>query len=239
MRKICPIFIVFCLLFFVHLPSIHASYVTVSPEGKLIVKVLADQIEKDGSSLSVTKLAENTITTKTPAVTLTKNNNSVQMVVTNSDGTKELSVPEKTDTLVEIEERPETQKISIGVQADQFFVRQKNYIALTHFPLTVDAQSAHLVAKGESGETLLTILPMEAAESTLRSGIVSKITDNTMELIDQDHGLQYKITGEKVFSLLHIYDYTVPVEAYVSVTDGSILRIDSSTWYRFMNFLVG
>ena len=239
MRKIFGFLIVYCFLFIVYSTNAHASYVTVSPEGKLVVKVLADQTEKGGSSLAVTKLAENTVTNKMPAVTLTKNNDSVQMVVTNSDGTKELTVPEKTDTLVEIEERPETQKISIGLQNDQFFVRQKNYVALTHFPLTVDAQSAHLVAKGESGDTLLTILPMEAAESTLRSGILTKVTDNTMELIDEDHGLQYKITGEKVFSFLHIYDYTVPVEAYVSVTDGSILRIDSSTWYRFMNFLVG
>jgi hypothetical protein len=239
MRKISIFLIVFCSLLIVYSSPTHASYVTVSPEGKLVVKVLADQTEADGSTLAVTKLAENTVSNSTPAVTLTKNKDSVQMVVTNSDGTKNLTVPEKTDTLIEIEERPETQKISIGVQADQFFLRQKNYIALTNFPLTVDAQSAHLVAKGESGDTLLSILPMEAAESMLRSGIITKVTDNTMQLVDEDHGLQYKITGEKIFSVLNVYDYIVPVEAYVSVTDGSILRIDSSTWYRFMNFLVG
>lgn len=233
------IFLLFasCLLFFSYSTSIHATYATISPEGEIVVKVLADE-DEEGATFEVTKLAENT-TTKTPGVKLTKANDSVQMLVTKSDGTKELQVPEKTDTLVEIEERPEVQKIAIGFNADQFFVKQKGYTALTHFPLTIDAQSAHLVATGENGDTLLTILPMEAAESTLRSGIVSTITDNTMHLIEKDRELQYKISGEKVFTFLNIYDYVVPVDTYVSVTDGTIEQIDSTTWYRFMNFLVG
>lgn len=228
--------IIFGLLFFFSVEVIKASYVSISSNGSLIEKVLAD--EDEAGTFSVTKIAENTVHS-TPGVKLKKTNDSVQMVVTNADGTKELTVPEKTDTLIEIEERPKVQKIAIGVENDQFYVKQKEYIARTNFPLTVDAQSARLVATGESGDMLLSILPTEAAESALRSGIVSNITDNTMQLIENDRQLRYKISGEKIFSILHIYDYTVPVDAYISVTDGTIEQIDSSTWYRFMNFLLG
>jgi hypothetical protein len=236
--RTCVFILLFCSSFFVFSVPIQASYVTISPDGVVVMKVLSDQDEKSGSTLKVTKLAENPVGL-TPEVTLKREKDTVQMLVTNTDGTKELHVPGKTDTLLEIEERPETQKITIGIQAEQFFLREKNYIALTSLPLTIDAQSAHLVATSENGETLLSILPMEAAEATLRSGIVSSITDNTMEILEENNTLQYKISGKKVFSLLRIYDYTVPVDAYVSVTDGSITKIDSSTWYRFVNFLVG
>lgn len=229
---------ILCALFFVFLLPVKASYVTVTKDGEAVVKVLAEHAEKDGSTIKVTKLAENAVSA-TPEVSLKKEKDTVQMVVTNADGTKELHVPDKTDTLLEIEERPETQKIAIGIQADQFFLREKNYIALTSLPLTIDAQSAHLVAEGQSGDILLSILPMEAAEAALRSGIITKITDNTMELLEEEKSLQYKISGEKVFSLLHVYDYKVPVDAYVSVSDGSITKVDSSTWYRLVNFLVG
>lgn len=238
MRRRSLFLFIFTFLFFHSSTASYASYITVHPDGELIVNVLADEDENGGSTMEVTKLAENSVT-KTPGVRISKSNDTVQMVITNLDGTKELHIPEKTDTLIEIEERPETQKLSIGIQADQFFVRQKKYIALTNYPLSIDAQSAHLVATGASGDTLLSILPVEAAESTLRSGIVSNITDNTMQLVEEDNGLQYKISGEKVFSFLNIYDYAVPVDAYVSVADGAIEKIDSTTWYRFMNFLVG
>lgn len=237
MNRVFFLFLVFCFLFIVPSP-LSASYVTINPNGNITVNVLSDQDENTGNHLQVTKLAEN-IVGATPQVKLTKEDGSVQMLVTNKDGTKELHVPKKTDTLIEIEERPETQKLAIGLIGNQFFLKQKEYTALTNYPLTVDSQSAHLVANKDSGDTLLTVLPLEAVESILRSGIVSKITNNSMEIIEEDHTLQYKITGEKVFSLLNIYNYTVPVDAYVSVSDGSIVKIDSSTWYRFMNLLVG
>ncbi len=226
----------FVFAFFV--PFAHASFLTIDKDGKIIEKVLATEAENTNGTMKVIKLAESMVNTP-PAVSLRKDNGSVQMVVTNTDGTKELHVPKKTDTLVEIEERPETQKIAIGVVGDQFFVREKNYTARTSYPIKIDAQSAHLSATAEGGDMLLTILPEEAAEATLRSGYVSKITDNTMELLENDGKLQYKISGEKIFSLLHVYDYTVPVDTFVSVSDGSITKIDSSTWFRFMNFLVG
>jgi hypothetical protein len=237
MRKLIPFLSLTILL--LSSSSTQASYVTIRNNGDVIIKVLANQIEKNGSSIQVTKLAENPIENTTPAVKLTKNNDTVQMVVTNSDGTKELHIPEKTDTLIEIEERPETQKIAIGVQGEQFFLRENKYIALTPLPLTIDAQSAHLVATSDNGDTLLSILPLEAAEAVLRSGIVTKITDNTMQILEENNTLQYKISGEKTFSLLNVYDYTVPVDTYVSISDGSITKINSSTWYRFVNFLVG
>jgi hypothetical protein len=236
MRKLTPVF--FSIIFFMSVSYIQASYVTIDADGEVIMKVLANQVEKNGSSIQVTKLAENVIENATPAVKLTRNEDAVQMLITNTDGTKELHVPKKTDTLLEIEERPETQKITIGVQANQFFLRENKYIALTSLPLTIDAQSAHLVATSESGDAILSVLPMEAAEATLRSGFVTNITDNTMQILEEGNTLQYKISGEKVFNVLHVYDYSVPVDAYVSVADGSITKVDSSTWYRFINFLV-
>lgn len=220
--------------------SVRANYVTIDPNGEVTVNVLAVQDENtlERGTVSVTKLADNQTST-TPSVTLKKSNNRVQIVVANSEGEKELLFPEKTETLIEVEERPETQKLSIGLTDGKFSVRQKGFTALTDYPLTIDAESAHLVATTDSGDAFLSILPIEAAESTLRAGILSTVTNNTMELLSEDKNLQYKITGEKVFDILHVYEYRIPAEAYVSASDGSILKIDSSTWYRFMNFLVG
>lgn len=220
--------------------GLRASYVTIEKNGAVTVNVLAAEDEQGNGkgALNVTKLAENQTST-TPSVTLKKNNDKVQIIVANKEGEKELLVPEKTETLIEIEERPEVQKISIGLSNGKFSVQQRNYTALTDFPLTINSDNAYVVANTDNGDAFLSVLPVEAADAALRAGILTNVANNTMEILSEDKKLQYKITGEKVFDILNVYKYSVPAEAYVSATDGSILKIDSTTWYRFMNFLVG
>lgn len=243
MRRIVLPFIVFCLLFISVSSPVHATYVTVTKDGEVVTKVLADsdeQVMKKGKpeKIDVTKVGEHESSTN-PTVSLSKQDDKLQILVANAEGSKTLAVPEKQDSLVEIEERPEIQRISIGFVDNQFSVRQRGFTALTNFPLTVDAKNARIVATTTTGDTFISVLPLEAVQSMIRSGIVTSVTDNTLTMLEVGKELQYKIKGEKIFSLLHIYDYAIPVEAYISATDGSIRRIDSSTWYRFLNILMG
>ncbi len=222
---------------------VHANYVTITNDGEIVTNVLSDtdeQIMKKGKpeKIDVTRVGEHELSTN-PTVSLSKQDDKLQILVANAEGTKTLALPEKQDSLVEIEERPEIQRISIGFVDNQFSVRQRGFTALTNFPLTVDAKNARIVATTTTGDTFISVLPLEAVQSMIRSGIVTSVTDDMLTLQEEGNELQYKIKGEKIFSLLHIYDYAIPVEAYVSATDGTIKRIDSSTWYRFLNILMG
>src|SRR5258705_1021196 len=207
MRRIVLSLIVFCSLFIFVSTPVHATYVTVTKDGEVVTKVLADsdeQIMKKGKpeKIDVTKVGEHESNTNS-TVTLSKENDKIQILVANAEGSRKLTVPEKLDSLVEIEERPEIQKISIGFIDNQFSVRQEGFTALTNFPLTVDAKNARVVATTTTGDTFISVLPLEAVQSMIRSGIVTSVTDNTLTMLEVGKELQYNIKGEKIFSILH------------------------------------
>jgi hypothetical protein len=163
----------------------------------------------------------------------------VQILVANGQGKQTLSVTKEDTTLIEIEERPETQRVKIGVKDGLFTLKQKEFTATTSYPLTIDASSARLSAVTQTGEKFIAILPFEAIESAMRSKILTQVDGNQFSIIEEEQELQYKIIGKKVFDILSLYQFEIPVETYVSASNGEIVKIDSSTWYRFLNILVG
>lgn len=232
---------IFTLIFaFPH--TISAKYVTVDKAGGVIVNVLADTddvtLTPQRESLEITKLSDTT-NTGSKSVQLQKNNDAVQILVANGQGKQTLSVTKEDTTLIEIEERPETQRVKIGVKDGLFTLKQKEFTATTSYPLTIDASSARLSAVTQTGEKFIAILPFEAIESAMRSKILTQVDGNQFSIIEEEQELQYKIIGKKVFDILSLYQFEIPVETYVSASNGEIVKIDSSTWYRFLNILVG
>jgi len=71
----------------------------------------------------------------------------------------------------------------------------------------------------------------------LRAKFVNKIPDSNIELIEKDKELQYVIAGEKVFDILGLMEYSVPVTTFISASTGEILSIDSPTWFKYIKFL--
>jgi hypothetical protein len=170
-------------------------------------------------------------------VSLTKNNEKISLIVSSDNETRELDVSGVTDKLVEIEERAEAQKITIGVSNNMFILEQKGIKASTNFPINIDSKSAELSVKTSSGDRFLSILPFQAVETILRSKLISTVTDNKIQILESGQELQYEVKGEKIFNFFDIYKYSIPITLYISASTGEIIYFDSPTWFKVVGFL--
>lgn len=230
--------LLFLLTFAVILPNqVSASYATITDSGEAVVNVLSDEDNQPSTTHKRMSLDISTPDTlPSDKVSLYPKDGHVEMNITNKSGNHNLSVSQD-DTLLEIEERPATKKITIAYQNGLFVLSQNDFRALTQYPLTVDAKSAKLSVETETGQQFVGVLPVEAIDSAFRSGLIDRVADNNIVLIEDENQLTYKVTGTKIIDILSLYNYEIPVEAYVSASNGTILKINSETWYRFLNIL--
>ena len=79
--------------------------------------------------------------------------------------------------------------------------------------------------------------PLEAVEAVLRTKLITKAVNPKIEIVEKERELQYIISGEKVFNILGIYEYSIPITSYISASTGEILSVDSPTWFKYVKFL--
>jgi len=241
-KKLQLIFITLFALVFINTKTANAKLITVDPQGEVVWSVLSEEDESsldvpDHSYLEIKEVAEES-TTKDSTVNLSKKDDKLSLVVTSGNKTREMDVSNWKEDLIEVEERAETQKMTIGIDGDKFALKHKSVTALTDFPLSVDTKSAKISIETPSGDKYISILPYQAVQTLLRSKLINFVTGNKIAIIDRNNNLEYEITGDKTFNLLGIYIYSVPVKSYISVATGEIADVEAPVWYKAVSTLL-
>lgn len=219
-----------------------AGIISVSPDGRIMVKVLSAQTssellgeETSDSEVEVKKVRG--LTMPDPSISLEKVDGKVSLAVLSEGSYQELDVTGISEDLVEVEARPEVKRLTVSAVDGGFVLKQGGFNALTEYPVEVDAKNAKLSLVTDRGKEFLSVFPLEAIESALRSGIITKI-DNDIVIKDTEDSLNYQLTGEKVFNILGLTDYHLPVSVSISTSNGYVVSVDSSSpVYRILKVL--
>lgn len=222
---------------------VSASLVVVKESGKIIYNVLSSEKAVGLEVPSTGELSAREIVTglsdPTSKVTLMKSDGKVTLNVSSSLGERSLDVTDYNDQVVEIEERPEVQRVLIGVLGDKFTIDQQGVRAVTGFEIDVDSESARLSLITQSGSKYLAVLPRQAVDTTLRAKYISHIDKNNQISIIEQNGsdLSYEISGDKLLNIFNILEYPVPVKVWVSASTGEILSVEQPVWLKVFGFV--
>jgi hypothetical protein len=240
--KLMRAYIFLAVFFLLFLPEqANAQLLVVTKGGAVEPMVLAEtdvlDLEIPQNEIDVKKVA-NARFNKDSLITLSRTNGKVNLTVESDKGKEEMELGEWKESLIEIEERPQTQKVSIGVYDDNFSLENKGIIALTQYALKVDAKSARIIASTESGERFVAIMPYSAVETLVKSGIVSNFPlDSKILLTEVDSELVYIIEGEKNLNFFNLYFHPVAVEGFVSALNGEVVEVRQPKWLGILGFL--
>lgn len=238
-KAVIPLIIFFLLA--VSSTPVDASILVIEKSGKVLWNVLSASDENllkipKYSSLAISKIGSEESGSES-VVSLNRQEERINMTVTANNETKQLDISNWKSDIIEIEERPEVQKVKISMADGKFSLNQKGISALTSSMITIDSRSAELSIKTESGNKYLSILPYDAVQTLLKTKVVSEITDNKIDIVEENGSLAYKILGNKVINFFDIYYYRIPVSSFISASSGEVLKIDSPTFYKYLTFL--
>lgn len=237
------VFLFLTAIFFlgIHPQTADASIITVEKNGDVVWNVLSKTTSLDipkHSSIEVKEVRDSQ-TSGTSKVSLEKEDNGkISLVVATDSEKKQVDVTGESQELIQIEERPTVQTMTLGVDNNAFTLLQKNIKAVTEFPVSVDPKTAEVVLKTPSGDRFVSIFPSEAAETVLRTKLLNTIANNEIRIVEENQELQYQVTGEKVFIFLNTFEYSVPVSTRLSASTGEILSIEAPLWYKLLGFLL-
>lgn len=158
----------------------------------------------------------------------------------------EASEPKETPEPEEFEEENEAEvkdgtnesKIKIRSGKNKFEFQQEGarFSVESNFPLSVDSATRELTVTTPSGSKTVAILPQQAIDNILASGIVSTTTEIDLKT-ESDGSLSYNIDGTKNEKLLGIFDVVVPKNLIVSTETGQVLTVNQSTFSKILDFL--
>ena len=217
-----------------------AELLVVRDDGSVLWKVLSkeDEILTPRASYLEVKEAAKTEIEKDAKITLTRQNGKISLAVDGKTSYKELDVTDWNDSIVEIEERPATQHLKIGVHGERFSLEQEGAFALTSFPINIDTRSAELSLVTPTGSRKMSIMPRQALESMLRAKMLTRVNKEGVEIVEGEQGLAYRISGEKIIDILGIVEYPVEIDGYVSALTGEVVSVEAPTWYKVLSFFL-
>ena len=240
MKKTISIFVVLIFFLFVFNGNVSASLILVEKDGNIVWNVLSEQDEltldtPKYSSLEVKKIADES-TDNTSSISLKKTGSGISLTLDSENTKKEMNVSDFSEEIIEIEERPEVKRISIFSDNGNFVVSQSGIKAKTEFALTIDTKTANLYLTTLSGNKYLSIMPYDAVANLLRVKLLSDVSQNSIEIVEKERELQYKIKGQKIFNLFDIFKYNLSLTAYVSASTGEVLDIEAPGWFKVIRF---
>jgi hypothetical protein len=169
---------------------------------------------------------------------LIKTGEDMKLLVSSSSGNKELTVNGMTDQVVEIEERPELQRIYFGIDGGKFTIIERGVTAVTEFPINIVSKTAQVSVTTQTGERYLAIFPYEAYQSALRAKVLSE-KGGTINLIENSQGiLSYRISGEKRINLFDIYTLSKPITTEISAQTGEVVSVQAPIWFKIASFIL-
>ena len=218
-----------------------ASLVVIGQKGEVVWNVLASE-----STLGIPKSSEiivKSLASGTPGasslVSLLRQGDKVTLSVKEGQEEKSLDVTQLGGEIIEIEARPSTRRIKIGVLGEKFLIEEEGTLALTDFPVKIDPKRAELSVATSSGQRILPFLPKEAFEVVLRAKVISRLkSGETMQLTEGSQGeLAYRISGERTLNLMNLFEINIPVSTSVSALTGEVLSVDQPAWLRVLGFM--
>lgn len=235
------LFILFVALLFTFPEKVDAGFLKIGSDGKIEYNVLSAEgeltLEVPRSEDLQVKAPNDEGSLENGTISLVKKDGKISMVIEDDTSKKEFDFTNYNDTIVEIEERPEVQRMQIGVRDEKFSIEHKGMIALTEYPVTIDPKSARITISTDRGERIVSITPYGAIESLLRAKTISSLDGNKLFLVEKGSELAYLAKGTKVLNLLNIYYYPVSVSAFVSASTGEVILVEAPVWYKIVGFL--
>ncbi len=241
MKKFVSFFL-FLLVFHFSATNVEAGLVTINKEGEVIINVLSysDKLSleiSEKSKLDVSKVV-NEPSEEGDTLSLYKEGEQVNLTISGEDETKNLDITGWENEIIEIEEREDSSKLRILLIDGKFAIEQDGFVATTEYPIDVDAKNNNLSLITPTGSVHLSILPLGAAETLLKSKTLTTVTNAS--LVEKEAGkLVYEISGEREISLFNIFNYSVEVKAQISVLTGEILFVDQPVWLKAISILLG
>ncbi len=154
-----------------------------------------------------------------------------------------LSETEISDVEDELENELEKEGVKIASRGGQLAIAKNKFAATVNFPLSVDVSTKQLIVTTPAGQKVVTILPDQAIQNMLATGVINKIEsqaadaslnqdlgslDGVAKLEEKGNEMVYKIKGEKNRKLLGIIPVSTQTTAYVSSQTGNLVAEDQS-----------
>lgn len=181
-------------------------------------------------------------------------NGQVVLNVENEDG-EEMKIEENELEELEndVEDELEDDNIKLVPTSDSKLALTQNHIAaLTDFPLSINVETKELIITTPAGQKVVTILPDEAVQNLLATGLINSIESPSADLTSQnqlgtltgvveiatrDEEIVYKIKGKKTQRMLGIIPVTTPVTVFVSTDTGQAVAKQQSILTNIIDFL--
>lgn len=240
-KKILATLSLFIFLFIFSPTDAKAALINIKANGSVVVNVLGTE---DSLALGIPKKESLQIkdiaTTDTPnpsQVSLSQENGKFSLSVATGEGQKSMDVTGYKDSLVEIEERDQVQKVQIGITDGKFSIMENGVVATTDFPINVDPKNAQITVTAPSGIRYLAVLPFEAYQNLVKARIISTLGGGKLTISEGDKGeLSYLIPGQKVINVFNLFSYPVDVKTTVSASTGEVLSVDEPIWLKVLGF---
>ena len=155
----------------------------------------------------------------------------------------ELENEELEDLEDEIENEMEDEGIKIATEGSGRLTFDDSRIsASTNFPLSIDVGTKQLVVNTPAGQKIVTVLPDEAVENLLMSGIISKLnksikTKANLEFKMRNNEPVYEIDGLKTYRLFALIPVSRPLTVVVSTETGEVITTEKSFLTDAVDFL--
>lgn len=134
---------------------------------------------------------------------------------------------------------------------NQLSVTKNQVTAVTDFPLAIDVATKQLIITTPDGQKTVTILPDQAVQNLLATGIVNTVEQNTdtasqkqpetlngnVKLEIRNNKVVYKINGVKTHRMLGFIPVTTPVTAFVSADTGNTVAKQQSVLTNIVDLL--
>lgn len=173
--------------------------------------------------------------------------------VEDEDG-EELELDE--DELDEIEDEVENELEEDGIKiassgAGRIRFAKNNITAITNFPLSIDVATNSLIVTTPSGQKTVAILPDQAVENLLATGIITRLDSSVNEVdpttddvlngviefkIEGDEPV-YEIKGIKEYRLFAVLPISTPLSATVSSETGEVIDTEKSFFATLISLL--
>jgi len=239
--KFVAVFITSVLLVLSFSKNTFASLLVVNKQGQVSWNVLSfttDGKPEIPQSLSLEIKQSELNSQDETRLALVKDGENLNLKVLSGSSERNLNVGDVKDKVIEIEERPESQRVAFGILGNTFSIVQRNVSATTQFPININPKSAKVSVTTKSGERYLAIFPYEAYQSALRAKVLSGQTEMMNLNEDIDGVLVYKIPGEKSINFFDIYTLSMPVVANISAQTGEVVSTEAPVWFKIISYIL-
>jgi hypothetical protein len=204
--------------------------------GKVLASEIALGVERPDIEV---KNVSNQETSGKESVFLRRDGEKVELSLKQGDQERTMDVTGYVKELVEVQADVAPESVKIANSGSDFLISQKGVSARTSYSIYIDPTNREISLETPSGKKYLNTLPYEAVLGVIKANVLSKLNSNNEVSINEQEGgeLLYYVSGEKVLNLVNLVEYSVPVNASVSVSTGQVVKVDEPVWLKVLGFL--